>query len=607
VTVGDDPSSNFSSIDFNVAFSSPNYIIAGGLASAYWTGIYFPNGSLPTTFPTLSSAHDPILIVNVIGPSGTIVDQTYPLNSVTSCGVPPGAPNLTLSIGHVGSFMVGQPLAQYALKVQNTGAATSGTVFVSEAIPVGLTATALSGTGWACSMVSAVCSRSDALSPGVSYPPITLNVSVASFATSPTINRATVSGGGSVSSSANDATNVLPAFTDVLPSDLFLPAIDLLKEYGITSACKTIPLRFCPNDGIPESQMAVFVVRSVVGEDGFAYSHSPYFTDVPSTNDYFPWIQKEQDLGIAMTCQPGYYCPDTVVTRGIMAVLIIRGKLGTSVPPSYPMTPYFTDVPPSHPYFPWIQKMSEQGITTGCTPTTYCPDEPVTRGQMAVFIMRGMFNLLPISSGPPVVPPSTVTFGAGMYLVGKDIPAGRYYTVPAVRGGCYWERLSGLGGSLGEIVANDFIGAGFGQAIVDIAASDLAFSTDVDCGTWYTTPRLGSQSSIPSGLWLVGAQIAPGTYQTNAKYGCYLERLRNFGGNFSAIIANNFVSTAGNQLVSIAASDVGFSTNGDCGVWTRVSSQSFTSHSAEIPAEVKQNWLMKRSKDVRLQTPLSER
>jgi hypothetical protein len=47
---------------------------------------------------------------------------------------------------------------------------------------------------------------------------------------------------------------------------------------------------------------------------------------------------------------------------------------------------------------------------------------------------------------------------------------------------------------------------------VDIAGSDLAFSTTADCGTWYTTPRLGSQSSIPSGTWLVGAQIAPGTY-----------------------------------------------------------------------------------------------
>jgi hypothetical protein len=209
-----------------------------------------------------------------------------------------------------------------------------------------------------------------------------------------------------------------------------------------------------------------------------------------------------------------------------------------------------------------------------------------------------------ISSAPPVIPPSTLTFGAGKHLIGKDIPPGRYYATPAA--GCYWERLSGLGGSLGEIIANDFVSTDLAQAIVDIGASDLAFSTDADCGTWYPTARLGSQSSIPAGTWLVGAQITPGTYRANAKSGCYWERVRNFGGLTSAIIANDFVSSAGNQLVSISATDVGFSTDADCGVWTRVSGQaalSVTSNSVENPAEVKRNWLMKRSKKVRIETP----
>ena len=82
-----------------------------------------------------------------------------------------------------------------------------------------------------------------------------------------------------------------------------------------------------------------------------------------------------------------------------------------------------------------------------------------------------------------------------------------------------------------------------------------------------------------------------------------LERLRSFGGNISEIIANNFVANAGIQMVSISANDAGFSTNGKCGVWTRVSSQSFRSDSMQAPIEVKQNRLRKRSKDVRLQTP----
>jgi hypothetical protein len=134
------------------------------------------------------------------------------------------------------------------------------------------------------------------------------------------------------------------------------------------------------------------VIRSVIGSDNFAYTPTAYFTDVPATNLYFPWIQKMQDLGIGLPCSQTQYCQDSAVTRGIMSVLIIRSRFGVSIPTSYPTTPYFTDVPAIHPYFPWIQKMKQLGITSGCTPTTYCPDVPVTRGQMAVFIMRGEFN-----------------------------------------------------------------------------------------------------------------------------------------------------------------------------------------------------------------------
>jgi hypothetical protein len=48
--------------------------------------------------------------------------------------------------------------------------------------------------------------------------------------------------------------------------------------------------------------------------------------------------------------------PDTPVTRGIMAVLIIRRRYGVATPSSYPSTPYFTDVGLNHAYFPWIQR-----------------------------------------------------------------------------------------------------------------------------------------------------------------------------------------------------------------------------------------------------------
>ena len=80
-----------------------------------------------------------------------------------------------------------------------------------------------------------------------------------------------------------------------------------------------------------------------------------------------------------------------------------------------------------------------------------------------------------------------------------------------------------------------------------------------------------SGTAVPR-AWLVGSQVAAGTCLANASSGCYWERRRNFAGTLSGIISNNFVSSAGQQLMSISAGDTGFFGNADCGTWTRISS-----------------------------------
>lgn len=164
------------------------------------------------------------------------------------------------------------------------------------------------------------------------------------------------------------------------------------------------------------------------------------------------------------------------------------------------------------------------------------------------------------------------SFGAGDYRVNTDIPPGRYFTDPV--DGCNWKRLSGFGGTQAEILASAQIDFDAGQWVVDILATDVGFQTGANCGRWSRTAALGSQTSITKGKWLVGAQVSPGTYQAAAGPGCYWERLSKFTGDISAVIVNEFVSSAGTQLVTIAATDVGFSTNNECGPWTRVSSLS---------------------------------
>jgi len=91
------------------------------------------------------------------------------------------------------------------------------------------------------------------------------------------------------------------------------------------------------------------------------------------------------------------------------------------------------------------------------------------------------------------------------------------------------------------------------------ALQDAGFVTDVNCGQWSTTPRRGLANAIEPGMWIIGAQITPGTYRAeNAIAGCYWQRLNAFTGTLDAIIANQLTSSAGGQLVTIANTDIGF-------------------------------------------------
>ncbi len=212
---------------------------------------------------------------------------------------------------------------------------------------------------------------------------------------------ANVSLGGPSVAGTTDTASVLAPFTDVSPTDPFLPAIDLLRSFGITSGCGATT--YCPGDNITRGQMAVFVVRSVMGGDGLTYSSTPYFTDVPASDPYFPWIQKMYELGITSGCGANSFCPNDPVTRGQMAVFIIRARYGSTASFSFPPAPAFTDVPAGNNFFSWIQKMQQVGITLGCGSGMYCPDDNVTRGQMAVFVMRGAFNQFLPAGAPTVV------------------------------------------------------------------------------------------------------------------------------------------------------------------------------------------------------------
>jgi hypothetical protein len=55
-----------------------------------------------------------------------------------------------------------------------------------------------------------------------------------------------------------------------------------------------------------------------------------------------------------------------------------------------PPTATFGDVPTSHPFYQFIEALAASGITGGCGEGNYCPDQPLTRGQMAVFLAKAL-------------------------------------------------------------------------------------------------------------------------------------------------------------------------------------------------------------------------
>ena len=116
------------------------------------------------------------------------------------------------------------------------GSPTSGTVTVTEDPPAGLTVTAISGSGWTCSVATRTCTRADALAPSASYPDISVTASIALGAVGTLVNSAVVSGGGDSSPGNNTATS--PITISPLP----VPTLPVWFVIALMSALLAIAL-----------------------------------------------------------------------------------------------------------------------------------------------------------------------------------------------------------------------------------------------------------------------------------------------------------------------------------------------------------------------------
>ena len=114
------------------------------------------------------------------------------------------------------------------------------------------------------------------------------------------------------------------------------------------------------------------------------------FKDLPPGQFGFEEAALLRRAGITTGCQPNplMFCPRCLTTRAQMVTFVVRA-LGVDLAP-YRAGRTFEDVSPMSTYHPYIEAAADLGITIGCGPTTFCPDDFVTRGEAATFIVRAL-------------------------------------------------------------------------------------------------------------------------------------------------------------------------------------------------------------------------
>jgi streptogramin lyase len=146
---------------------------------------------------------------------------------------------------------------------------------------------------------------------------------------------------------------------------------------------------YCPSSTVTRAQMAVFLLK---GKFGAGHIPPPatgaVFLDVHVGDFAADWIEELAGLGITGGCGGGDYCPASPVTRAQMAVFLLKSEHGAAYAPPACMG-IFDDVPcPASTFAPWVEQLAAEGITAGCGGNNYCPNDPNIRGQMAVFLVK---------------------------------------------------------------------------------------------------------------------------------------------------------------------------------------------------------------------------
>jgi len=173
--------------------------------------------------------------------------------------------------------------------------------------------------------------------------------------------------------------------TDIPSTSFAYNAIGCIYNLGITTG--TSATTYSPGRNVTRGEMAAFLARFYEKVTGQTCEGPHPFSDVPTTSFAHDPIGCIYSLGVTTGTSATTYAPANTVTREQMAAFIARFyRTVTEKPCAAPAQ--FADVPSSSFAYTDVGCIYGLGVTTGTSPTSYSPDQNVTRVQMAAFIAR---------------------------------------------------------------------------------------------------------------------------------------------------------------------------------------------------------------------------